>query len=125
MKPKKFSQKKVIKALEGTGGIISALAKNLDCTWLTAQAYIKNFPKVERAWLDEKEKILDIGEGALYALVSARDLGAVKYLLSTLGKKRGFVIETKQKVETDVTIKEVPDLVIIVEDNKKNVETED
>ncbi len=86
----KYTQKQFIRAMKGTGGIKSAIAKKLGCEWLTVQKYIKEYPKIYDAWLAEKEIILDMGESVLFSLVKNEDLSAVKYLLSTQGKERGY-----------------------------------
>ena len=86
-----YTAQQFITAIPGTGGIITAIAKRVGCNWSTAQKYILNYPTVAAAWQDERESILDMGESSLFLKVKDGEAWAVKYLLSTLGKRRGYV----------------------------------
>ena len=86
-----YTAQQFIAAMPQTGGVVSAIAKKIGCTWHTADKYIKSKPTVYRAWLDEKEAILDMGEMSLFKSVREGDAWAVKYLLATQGKRRGYV----------------------------------
>ena len=87
----KYTAQQFISAMPKTGGVISAIAKKVGCNWHTADKYIKGKPTIYRAWMDEKETILDMGEMALFNSVRKEEAWAVKYLLSTQGKRRGYV----------------------------------
>ncbi len=102
-----YNAKQFITAIPGTGGIISTIAKRVGCDWDTAKKYVTEYPSISRAYINECESILDMGETSLYQSVRDREAWAVKYLLSTKGKKRGYVErqEIKQEGETSVTIR--------------------
>ena len=55
---------------------------------------------------EEKEIVLDIGELELMKLVNEGQFQAIKYLLSTKGKHRGYVERTEVQHSTDEEIKE-------------------
>ena len=86
-----YLAKQFIDAIPGSAGIITTIAKRVDCDWHTAEKYIKEKPTVARAYADECESIIDMGESSLYQSVKDREAWAVKYLLSTKGKHRGYV----------------------------------
>lgn len=90
-----YTAQQFIDAIPGTGGIITAIAKKIGCTWHTAQRYITDYPTIQRAWQDERETILDMSEMALFGQVKNGESWAVKYVLSTLGKSRGYTERTE------------------------------
>ena len=88
--PKKYKQADVLKAIKGSGSIVSTVAKRLDCTWDTAKTYINAWPETQQAFRDEEETVLDMAESKLYEAIQNDDIQAAKWLLSTKGKRRGF-----------------------------------
>ena len=64
-KTNQFTAQEVIDAIAGTGGIVSALARKLGCTWNTAHRYIENMPTVKAAYDAEVDSTLDIAESVL------------------------------------------------------------
>lgn len=98
MNKPQFTAQQFIEAIPGTGGVISLIAKKIPCTWHTAARYIANFPTIQQAYNDEVESILDMAEAQLFNAVKGGDFPAIKYLLSTKGKKRGYY----EKQEHDV-----------------------
>ena len=108
-----YHTEQFIKAIPGTGGIISTIANRVGCDWHTAKKYIVNHPTVARAYQDECEKIGDLAETGLYTALRAeteRDESgkvirvikpaepwAVKFYLTTKARSRGYVL--KQEVE--------------------------
>jgi len=77
-------------AIPGTGGIITAIARRVGCSWHTADKYIKRYPTIQQAYRDECERVLDIAESKVIELISAGDPQMLRYYLSTKGKKRGY-----------------------------------
>ena len=95
----KIKKKEFIKAVAGSGGVITSIAVKLGVERLTVYKYIR---KEGNEWTNEhltqaREKFIDIAEGALMSNVKAKDMGAIKFTLSTIGKNRGYV--PKQEVE--------------------------
>jgi len=98
MAPKpKINKKKFITAIEGTGGIMLSIAKNLGVTRQTVYKFIEKYPDMQELRLQEEEKILDIAENSLFTEAKNREQWATKYLLATKGKKRGYV--EKQEID--------------------------
>jgi hypothetical protein len=88
---KSYTDEQIAKAIKGSGGIMSSIAKRLKCNWNTARKYVNSKPEFEEMLQEEEEAVLDMGEAALYAQVKNQEAWAVKYLLATKGKKRGYV----------------------------------
>lgn len=86
----RYTAAQVIDAIQGTGGVVAAIARKLGCRWSTAKKYLETYPTINRAWLDERESMIDSAETGLINAVEKEDPWAIKYTLSTLGKKRGF-----------------------------------
>jgi hypothetical protein len=114
----KFNKSKILKAIENSGGIISTIAERLKCNWHTAQKYANLYPETRQMISDEEETLLDNAESVLHSAIANGDLQGVKYLLSTKGKKRGYV----EKAEFDIksTSDVFLDIMMRVEDENDN-----
>jgi hypothetical protein len=85
-----FLVEEVVEAIQKAGGIISATARILGCSRSTVENYIKRHPEVAEAVRAEREKMIDLAEGVLISKLRDNDLNAAKFVLNTLGKKRGY-----------------------------------
>lgn len=85
-----FTARQFIDAIPGTGGIITTIARRVGCSWHTAKKYVDSYPSIQRAYQDECESVLDLAEAQLISAIKARDLQAIRYYLSTKGKRRGY-----------------------------------
>jgi hypothetical protein len=65
----KKTDKQILNAIKGSDGIVSTIAKRLGVAWHTCKGYIDSNEELTRAYLDEKESILDEGESALITAV--------------------------------------------------------
>jgi len=90
-----FKATQFIEAIPGTGGIKSAIARKVGCDWHTVDKYVKTYPTVKQAYDDECEGVLDLAEVKLIEQVKNGEQWAVKYMLSTKGKNRGFTERTE------------------------------
>ena len=86
-----FKAEDFIKAISGTGGIISAIARKMGCDWHTAKRYIARHPTIRAAYDDECESVLDLAEAKTIELLKEKDGPMLRYYLSTKGKHRGYV----------------------------------
>jgi len=77
-----FTAKQFIKAIPGTGGIISTIAKRVGCEWHTAKKYIGEFPTVKQAYENEKHRIDDAAVSNIYKAITDGDLGTSKWWAS-------------------------------------------
>jgi len=83
--------KNVRKALKDTGGILTLIAKKLDVDRSTLYNFIAKHPEINEDLHHEREKIIDLAEGSLFSQVQNKEAWATKYVLSTIGKNRGYV----------------------------------
>lgn len=93
----KINNKKFITALENSGGILQIIADRCNVTRLTVQNHIESHPELRPFIESESQKIIDVAENNLFDNVKGNNFWAVKYLLSTKGKGRGYI--EKQEIE--------------------------
>lgn len=91
------SKNKILKAIKGTGAVVSTIAKRLGVEWHTAKRYIELYPETREAYEAEEEAMLDISDIGLYQAVKEREPWAIKWLQSTKGARRGYF--TKQNID--------------------------
>lgn len=87
---RKYSKEQVIAALIKTGTILGA-SKLLGADRGTIKRYIDADPEIEAAVFEAKEILIDLAETGLMANVKKQNQSAINYVLSTLGKERGYV----------------------------------
>jgi hypothetical protein len=90
-----YTAAQFIKAIEGSAGIVTTIAKRVGCAWNTAKKYINKMPTVRRAYQDECEAILDLAETKLLSAINEGDGIMIRYYLSTKGKQRGYTERTE------------------------------
>ena len=93
----KINKKKFREALLDSGGVKTTIANRLNVTRKAVYDYIKRNPKLKKELIQEEEKILDMAEVSLFSQVKNKDFGATKYILSTKGKRRGYI--ERQEIE--------------------------
>ena len=76
-----YSTKTFIKAIPGTGGIISRIADRVECSWNTAKDYCENYPTVNKVWLEEKSRVRDMAKGNVIDAIKKKDLPTSKWFL--------------------------------------------
>ena len=76
-----YTAKQFIKAIPGTGGIISDIADRVGCTWHTAKKYIDEFPTVREAYEEESNRITDKAKGNVKRAIDRGDLQTSKWWL--------------------------------------------
>ena len=90
--PYAYTKEQVLKAIEGSYGIISQTARALGCSWATARKYINRWAETRQAYADEDERALDFTEGQMLAAIKAGDGPMIRFHLATKGKRRGYVM---------------------------------
>lgn len=94
----RLTVKGVAEQLRKYYGIQSNVARAYGVTPSAVSQYISKHPELQAVVAECEDTILDIGESALYASVIEKDPWAVKFLLSTKGKRRGYVERTEHEV---------------------------
>lgn len=85
-----MKQADVLQAIQGSGAVMSTIAKRLGVAWYTAKRYVNKWETTRQAFDDEEQKILDLAESAIYQSIQNGNTQDAKWLLSTKGKNRGF-----------------------------------
>ena len=85
-----FTREQVLAAVDGCAGVVHTVAKKLDCAWSTAETYIDKWESTKEAYQNENETVLDLAETRLIEAVNKGQPWAIKYILSTRGKNRGY-----------------------------------
>ncbi len=102
-----------ITAIPGTGGIISTIARRVDCDWTTAKKWVTEKPTVAAVYNAECETVIDTAEGVVIGNIQAAvqiqqkarnegkprlvDSADAKWLLTKKGKHRGYV-DSRQEI---------------------------
>ena len=109
---KQYTKEELIKAVTGSRGIMSRVAKKLKCNWMTAQTYINKYKEVREAFDAENEIYIDEAEEVLQHHLKIKDPGVAKYVCSTKGRKRGYndkkEIEHSGELSGNITINITP-----------------
>ena len=89
----------VLEAIKGSLGIISTIAKRLDCESRTAKRLIDKWQETKDALIDEQELVLDLADTGLYDALIKKEQWAIKFILSTKGQSRGYVLTPTIKLD--------------------------
>lgn len=104
-RPLKYTVEQVLGAIKDTGGIKTEVCQRLNCGRRTIYLYIDRFPEIKEAFEEEEEKVLDMAESSLFAMIQNGDLTAIFYYLNNKGRRRGYgapsgkIHEQEQQVE--------------------------
>jgi hypothetical protein len=78
----KYTAGQFIKAIKGTGGVISSIADKVGCTWHTAKRYIEDYPTIQEAYIAERNRVSDKAQNNIItAIVNKSDLAMSKWWL--------------------------------------------
>lgn len=81
---RKYTAAQFIKAIPGTGGVISQLADKVGCDWHTAKRYIEEYVTVRQAWEAERHKITDMARHNIVQAIDGGDLALSKWWLQVM-----------------------------------------
>lgn len=93
----RYTEKQIQDALQQTKGMVYIAARQLGCSPNTIKARIAKSVKLQGLVESEAGTVIDTAELKLFQSIMDGDLGAIKYMLSTKGKDRGYV--EKQQIE--------------------------
>ena len=107
----RLTVKGVAEQLRKHHGVQAGVAKAFGVTRGAVTRYIDAHPELKDVQQEAEQGLLDLGETALYASVIKREPWAVKFLLATKGKGRGYVerSEVTGKDGGEVVIKVIYD----------------
>lgn len=104
--PEKASVKKILNAIQGTGGVINIIAQKLGVHYHTVLNYEKKYESVRVAIQEEQDKILDKAEDNLFTRIQEGDEDTSKWFLARRGRHRGYSekIDIEEKGEKKIII---------------------
>ena len=102
----RLSKNRVKKAIPTSAGIISTIARRLSCDWHTAKNCIDADPELSQMLEDEMEGVLDMAESVLFKNIENGNSADSKWILSKLGKDRGYgdSVDLKHSESIDVSV---------------------
>lgn len=90
-----FTKEAFTKAIEGSRGIKTEIARRMGCTRQTVDNALARWPELREMLKDERESIVDLAESKLLNAVANDDMRAILFTLETLGKERGWSKRTE------------------------------
>lgn len=94
----RYTAEEVARAIIDSMGVLSVAARKLRCDRSTVVNYINRYPELKQAVTDGRAALVDAAEVGLIANLKRKDMSAIKYALSTLGKDRGWIETQKHEV---------------------------
>jgi len=103
-KQPRYTPAEIVAACEGSRGVLAVVARKLGCDRDTVERARDRWPEVDAALRGAKEHVIDLVEVKLYdKAIKEGDITALKYILNTHGKQRGYGAKQEQDA-ADVTI---------------------
>jgi len=84
---KRYTAEQFIKAIDGTGGVISAIAAAVGCDWHTAKKYINGYATIKQAYDNERNKITDKARHNIIKAIGSGDLQMSKWWLQVMDEE--------------------------------------
>jgi len=100
----KLSKKKVREAIPGSMGIYAVISNKCGVNRGSITRFLqkeKNQNLVEEI-KEEREKLIDVGERKIIELINAGNFNAIKLLLTTKGKDRGWI--ERQEIDSNIKV---------------------
>lgn len=106
----KIQKSQVKKAIEGSGGYMTTIAKRLNCDWHTAERYVRKYELFDEIKIED-ERLNDLTERMLLKNIENGDTTAIIFRLKTKAKNRGYVERTEMEhiLNTENTVRLIPD----------------
>ena len=90
MKTKGINKKTILKAIEGSSGLILTIAQRLNVSRGTIYKYLREYPELTEALKEEKSNVLDFTESKLLKAVENGESWAIRFVLLNQGQSRGY-----------------------------------
>jgi hypothetical protein len=92
----KYTVAQFLKAIPGTAGIVSSIARNVGCAWDTANRHIEDSPTLRTAVDNERHVITDKAKHNIIKAINVGDLSMSKWWLQVMDED--FVPREKQEL---------------------------
>lgn len=93
---RRYTAAQMIEAIRTSKGLKSRAARRLGCDWATVDKYCKDFPAVQEAYHETREKLLDLAESKFRKKIAQGFWPAIRFGLATIGKHRGYTERIEQ-----------------------------
>ncbi|MHA1344373.1 MAG: hypothetical protein ACTSQG_10320 [Promethearchaeota archaeon] len=97
----KITIRKFKKALDGSYGIISLIAKRMNVSREAVYKFMKKYPQTQEMVKMERDKIVDIAETKLFKKIQEGEWKAIEFTLRNLGSERGYA--EKHIIDTNIS----------------------
>ena len=119
--PGDYTEQEIAFAIIDCGGYLSAIAKTLGCKIESIRNAINSNPELKELVYEQREELLDNAERGLVKAVNAGKLEAIKFVLSRLGRNRGY----GQKLEVENTGETSSRIVVYLPDDGRESKPDD
>lgn len=85
----------LIEALKQTSNNVSSACERAGISRVTFYAWLDRYPELQQVYDAGQEQRLDYAESKMMVLIAEGFWPAIKFLLSTIGKKRGYIVTTE------------------------------
>ena len=119
--PGDYTEQEIAFAIIDCGGYISAIAKTLGCKIESIRNAINSNTELKELVYEQREELLDNAERGLVKAVNAGKLEAIKFVLSRLGRNRGY----GQKLEVENTGETSSRIVVYLPDDGRESKPDD
>jgi len=119
--PGDYTEQEIAFAIIDCGGYVSAIAKTLGCKIESIRNAINSNPELKELVYEQREELLDNAERGLVKAVNAGKLEAIKFVLSRLGRNRGY----GQKLEVENTGETSSRIVVYLPDDGRESKPDD
>ena len=107
---KGYTADEVIKAMKGTGGILSVVSDKLGCSSKTVHNYIKEYPTIKEAWIGERLRLRAMAEVTIMQQMKNGNYKAAIFVLNQLDPETGEF--TPPTVRNEISGRDGGDIVI-------------
>lgn len=94
----RFSVQEVCETLQKNYGLVLQSSRKLGCSRQALAKYIERHPEAKKAHDDGQAAMLDVAEAVVIQNLMDQDLDAAKFVLSTIGKNRGYTTKTESEL---------------------------
>lgn len=116
MRSQNFTDDEAVDALKNAGGVVATAAKELGCTRQALNKRIRASELLKAARDEARAELLDVAESGLFKAVRAGRMWAIKFVLSRLGKDRGYGMN----FQVDAQVNQAGRIVIVLPDDGRD-----
>lgn len=105
----RFTKAQMAEALQQCGGVPTDVAKQLGCERKTVYLYLERYPELNEIRAEANDELIDMAESGLRKSVGEGYFPAIRFVLQTKGKNRGYSERVQVVGADDGPIKTEPE----------------